>query len=156
MSDKPPRRGAKHDALDVFLGNWQASGTSYGGTDQSGDPKANGEPWTSTHSAHWHTGSFFLFQDERAIIADKPFDTFSVFGVDPATGLYFARTFENHGFYRDYRLTVSDNIWSLTAQVDRLRPGRSGDDDRRQSIVWEWKPGNAWLPLCDRTATRID
>ena len=40
--------------------------------------------WTSTHTARWHTGKFFLIQDERAQI-DGPFDTLSVMGWDDDT-----------------------------------------------------------------------
>ena len=29
-SEAPPTRGPQHDALEVFLGNWRATGTSYG------------------------------------------------------------------------------------------------------------------------------
>jgi hypothetical protein len=40
-----PVRGPEHQKLSVFLGDWKAEGTSYGGTDQSGpDKKANGVP----------------------------------------------------------------------------------------------------------------
>jgi len=76
MATQPPICGAKHDALNVFLGKWTAHGTSYGGTEQSGDdPKANGERWISTHEGARHTGSSFPVQDERADIAGSRFDT---------------------------------------------------------------------------------
>lgn len=69
-----PVRGPEHDALSAFLGEWQAEGTSFGGTDQSGpDPRANGIPWASTHSTRWHAGKFFLIQDERAHIGGTAF-----------------------------------------------------------------------------------
>src|SRR4028118_2392733 len=98
-SEATPVRGRAHDALSIFLGKWRAEGISFGGTDQSGaDPKANGVPWVSTHSARWHTGNFFLIQDERARIGGATFDTLSVIGVEPGSERYFARTFENHGF----------------------------------------------------------
>lgn len=155
MADQTPQRGTRHDALDVFLGEWKADGVSFGGTDQSVDPRAHGEPWISTHKAHWHTGSFFLFQDERATIAGRAFDTFSVLGIDPASGDYFARTFENHGFYRHYRLAVDGQTWTLTGGTERAR-FKFSDDNRRQTIIWEWKPSNRWLPLCDRVAVRAD
>lgn len=151
-----PVRGSAHDALSVFLGEWRAEGMSFGGTDHLGDdPKANGVPWVSTHSAHWHTGEFFLIQDERAQLVGKPFDTLSVLGVDPETGGYFARTFENHGFYRHYQLTRDWNVWSLTGKTERARI-EFFDDGRTQAIAWEWQPDGQWLPLCDRTALRID
>ena len=66
---------------------------SFGGTDQLGaDPKANGVPWVSTHTARWHTGDFFLIQDERALLSGKAFDTLSMMGVEPDTESHFART----------------------------------------------------------------
>lgn len=151
----PPERGPNHAALDCFLGAWQAEGTSFGGTNQSGDPKANGDEWLSVHTAKWHTGSFFLFQDERATISGKSFDTLSVFGVDPNTGDYFARTFENHGFYRHYQLARHEKMWTLTGATERAQTEFS-EDGRTQLIKWEWKPKDHWLPLCDRTAVRID
>lgn len=156
MPEAPAERGPEHEALAVFLGEWTAEGVSFGGTDQSGDdPKAHGVPWTSTHVSRWHTGEFFLIQDEKARPGGTVFDTLSIMGVDPATGAYFARAFENHGFYRHYDLTVKGKVWHLLGETERARI-EFGEDDRTQMIVWEWKPKEKWLPLCDRTAVRTD
>ena len=152
----PPTRGAKHEALSIFLGQWKAQGTSYGGTKQpADDPKGNGVPWTSTHAGRWYTGEFFLIQDEQARPGSEVFDTLSVMGIDPQTEKYFARSFENHGFYRHYDVSVDGNVWTFLGEHERARIEFS-EDNRTQNIVWEWKPNNQWLPLCDRTATRID
>ena len=102
-----PIRGPQHEALAVFLGRWQAEGQSYGGPNQRAEaPKRAAEPWVSTHSGKWHTGEFFLIQDERALVGGKPFDTLSVMGIDAKTGHYFVRSVENHGFYRHYAVSV--------------------------------------------------
>ena len=45
----------------------------------------------------------------------------SVIGTDPDTGEYFARSFENHGFYRNYKATRQGNIWNLTGETERAR-----------------------------------
>ena len=151
---KQVNRGAKSAALAVFLGKWTARGSSYGGTDQSGsDPKTNGQPWMSTHEGRWHTGDFFLVQDERADIAGNRFDTLSVMGVGE-DGEYFARSFENHGFYRDYLVTRTGRTWRMDGPTERATIIFEGD--KRQTIKWEWKPKLEWLPLCDRVAERID
>jgi len=148
-------RSEKHEALKVFLGRWTARGTSYGGTDQSGDdPKANGEAWLSTHEGIWHTGRFFLVQDERADIAGSRFDTLSVMGVSD-DGSYFARSFENHGFYRNYRVERESDVWTLTGDTERARITFSGNH-QKQDIAWEWKQDGTWLPLCVRSAERIE
>ena len=85
----------------------------------------------------------------------ETFDTLSVMGVDPQTGNYFARSFENHGFYRHYDVSVDGKVWTFSGEHERARIEFS-EDNRKQTIVWEWKPQDQWLPLCDRTATRID
>jgi len=154
-NEATPVRGSAHEALSVFLGEWRAEGMSFGGTDQSGaDPKANGVPWVSNHTARWHTGDFFLIQDERAQIGGATFDTLSVMGVEPGGEDYFARTFENHGFYRHYGLSVDDRTWLLEGETERARTVFDADGDT-QTITWEWLRDGAWLPLCDRVAKRV-
>ena len=154
-SEATPRRGSAHDALSAFLGEWRAEGMSFGGTDQSGaDPKANGVPWVSTHAARWHTGDFFLIQDERAQIGGAPFDTLSIMGIEPGDKGYFARTFENHGFYRHYALSVENRTWLLEGDIERACTV-FGSDGNTQTITWEWLRDGKWLPLCDRVARRV-
>lgn len=104
---------AEHEEMAVFLGDWHAEGTSYGGDEQSLDnPHAGASPWTSIHSARWHSGNYFIVQDERA---NGPFDTLSLMGWDAEAGRYFVRTIENHGFARDYSVTVYGRARSMDA-----------------------------------------
>ena len=149
-----PVRGAQHDALEVFLGDWKAEGLSFGGPNQDArNPRANPTRWSSTHRACWHTGRFFLIQDERAQV-DGPFDTLSVMGWDDDAGRYFARTFENHGFYRHYDMAVDGSMWTIIGKTERARIEFSVDS-RQQTVTWEWRPQDAWLPLCERVATKV-
>ena len=154
-NEAPPVRGPQHEALEVFLGAWRATGTAYGLPEHpSDDPKSKPSPWVSTHTARWHTGGFFLIQDELAN-PDQPFHTLSILSVDARTGRYVARSFENHGFYRHYDVAVDGRIWTLTGESERARIELS-PDDATQTITWEWRPKGQWLPLCDRIAVRED
>jgi Protein of unknown function (DUF1579) len=151
----PRKRGAEHEALSIFLGEWKAVGKSFGGTEQpEDDTRRNGVEWTSTHTGRWHTGEFFLIQEEKARPGGDVFDTLSVMGVDAKTGQYFSRSFENHGFYRHYDVSVNSNVWTITGEHERARIEFS-EDNRTQIIKWEWKPADEWLPLCDRIAIKI-
>jgi hypothetical protein len=148
-----PVRDAHHDALEVFVGEWSAKGQSFGSPGQdAADPRNRSTPWTSKHLAHWHTGKFFLIQEERAQV-DGPFDTLSILGWDAEAARYFARSFENHGHYRHYRVTVSGRVWTFNGATERARIEFSADG-KQQKIGWEWKPHGKWLPLCDRVAVK--
>ena len=152
----PPQRTALHDALNVFLGTWHATGQSFGGRRQTWmAPRAAPSPWTSTHTAYWHSGGFFLLQDERAQVDGGPFDTLSLFGMDARSGCGFVHSFENHGFERRYVLARAGRVWTLSGDTERARIELSADG-RTQNIHWEWRPEDGWLPLCDRVAVRVD
>ena len=60
---------------------------------------------------------------------------------------------KNHGFYRHYDLAKRGRVWTLSGKSERATI-RFSKDRRTQTIVWEWKPGSRWLPLCDRVAVR--
>ncbi len=155
MSMQTPTRTRTHDDLAVFLGDWHAVGTSYAGTDQTGaDPRAGGVPWESTQTAHWHPGEFYLVQDERAVVGGVRFETLAVLGVDES-GTAFTRTFDNLGFSNRYDLTHDHATWWITGPSERATIVLS-EDARVQTITWEWKPEDTWLPLCDQVATRVD
>lgn len=157
QAPKQPQRTAGHEAFEAFVGEWHAEGWSYGRPDQDpAAPKARRDRWTSTHTARWYTGGFFLVQDEKARLGDGGnvvFDTLSILGVDDRTGECLARTFENHGYQREYRVTRTGNRWSLSGETERAMIEFS-DDLATQTIAWEWLRAGKWLPLCDRVATR--
>jgi hypothetical protein len=155
-SKAQPVRSPLHDALEMFVGEWRAEGLSFGDLHQSiANPKAIARPWKSTHSARWHSGRFFLLHDERAHVGAQPQDTVSVMGVDAASGELFAHAFENHGFARRYGVRVDGRRWTFEGTTERALIDFSADG-RTQRIVWEWKPRERWLPLCERTAVRVD
>ena len=151
-----PVRSQLHDALEMFVGEWRAEGRAYGSSTQSiADPKADAKTWKSTHSARWHTGRFFLVHDEKAHVGADPLDTMSVMGVDAHSGRLFTAAFENHGFERRYEVNVDGRRWTFEGPTERALIDFSADG-RTQRIVWDWKPRDRWLPLCDRTAVRAD
>ena len=154
-STRSPQRGPAHAALEVFVGDWRAEGRSYGDSDPSRSAgRAKPTPWKSTHTGRWHTGQFFLIQDERAIVGIAPFDTVSILGWDAARERYFARTFENHGFERCYDVSVDGRVWTFSGASERATIVFS-DGGATQTITWEWRPEAGWLPLCDRIATKV-
>ena len=76
-------------------------------------------------------------------------------GYDADTGRCFARCFENHGFYRDYDVVGNGRVGVLRGEMERARIEFS-EDGRTQTISWEWRRSDGWLPLCDRVTRRSD
>ena len=148
---EPPKRNARHEALDVFVGRWKASGTSYGSNGASANADADETPWESLYTARWHDGAFFVVQDEHA---NGPFDPLSILGWDDEAGAYFSIVFENHGFVRKYVVEAKGSVWTFSGLHERARVELS-DDNMTQTIHWELKQGDAWTPLCDRVARKI-
>lgn len=141
-----------HELLAVFLGDWHAEGSNYGGDDQTpANPQASVTPWRSVHSARWYSGDRFIVQDERA---NGPFNTLAVLGWDAEAERYFASTVENHGSCRDYTLSLEGRTWTFSGETERATYTFS-EDGTRQDISWEWQRDGHWLPLCERTAHRI-
>jgi hypothetical protein len=146
MSDyAPPQRGPEHDKLAVFVGDWHAEGTNY-------DAEGKTSAWASDEHFEWLPGRFFVVQRWTAN-PDTPFIGIGIMGYDAQAGRYFTRSFENHGFARDYEMRVDGNVWTLTGPTERARIEFADGDT--QTIQWEFKPKDKWLPLCDRVAKRV-
>ena len=65
---------------------------------------------------------------------------------------YFARTFENHRFYRPYALSVDDRTWLLEGETERARTVFTADG-KTQKITWEWlQNGKPSVPTSRETA----
>ena len=76
-------------------------------------------------------------------------------GWDADEERYGVRTIESQGFARDDTIAVQGRTWKLSCEHERATD-RFGEDARTQEISCEWKPIEERLPLCDRTAHRID
>lgn len=147
-SAKIPKRGAEQDRLRIFLGRWHAEGVSF-------DPSGSEERWVSDETVEWLPGEFFVVQRWDAMTGPNAFKGIGIIGYDPATTNYVTRSFENHGFFREYITRVDGNIWTFTGDTERARV-EFADDGSTQRIVWEQRPeGGTWLPLCDRKAVRV-
>lgn len=158
MSEQPkiptePTPG--HRRLEVFSGRWHAEGDSYAAGQDPDDPRGSIEKWVSDESAEWLDGGFFLVTHWDATTGGKPFRGLGVMSYDAAKDSYASRSFENHGYFRKYAVSVDGDVWSFSGKSERARI-EFADRGKTQIINWEWRQqGAAWLPLCDRTAVRV-
>ena len=159
MTDKASAiilRGAAHERLSVFIGIWHAEGESYAVGQTTNDPRGSVEKWISDETYAWLPGHFFVIQTWDAMTGANPFKGTAIINHDAGTGNYMTRSYENHGFIRDYITHVDRDTWTFTGDTEPARIAFT-DGGKTQKIAWEWrKPGEDWLPLCDRVARRVE
>jgi len=143
-----------HDALQPFVGQWHAEGTWHRARLPDADSLPTAGRWRSTQSARWHGSRYFVVLDEHGSTDDEPVDTLTVIGVDAPSGLLFASCFDSWGLQRRYAVKVDRNRWTFDGECERATIEFSADG-RTQHIAWQWRPRDRWLPLSQRTATRI-
>lgn len=74
---------------------------------------------------------------------------------------FLARSFENHGPSRDCTMTFDGLAVRLDGEYQRsaapsMRPATRDDAGDTQTVAWQWRRGENWLPPCDRVAHRVD
>jgi hypothetical protein len=149
-------RGAAHARLSVFIGRWHVEGKSYAVGQTKDHPRSAVEKWLSDETYAWLPGEFFVIHTWDAKTGASPFKGTEIIHHDACTGYYVTRSYENHGFIRDDVTSVDCNTWSFSGDTERAHVEFT-DSGKTQKIAWEWrKPGEEWLPLCDRVASRVD
>jgi hypothetical protein len=155
MSDKPSIPDAAHQKLKVFIGKWHAEGESYAAGQTKNDTRGYVEKWISDELYEWLPGHFFVLQKWDAKTGANQFKGVAIISHDADTGRYMTRSYENHGFIRDYITRVDGDTWTFSGDTERAQI-EFMDGGKTQKIAWEWrKPGEDWLPLCDRVARRV-
>ena len=84
------------------------------------------------------------------------FQGIAIISWDDTNKHFVTRSYENHGFIRDYLTSVDGETWTFTGETERARV-EFADGGDTQKIAWEWRQvGEDWLPLCDRVAKRVE
>ena len=145
-----------HERLGVFIGKWRAEGDSFAAGQTIQNPRATAEKWLSDETFEWLPGQFFLMQRWDAMIGANRFQGIAIVNWNDINQHFMTRSYENHGFVRDYVTRVDGKIWTFSGDTERARV-TFADSDNTQNITWEWRnPGEVWLPLCDRVARRVE
>ena len=160
MTDAPepqaPKPGDAYRPLEVFVGKWRLEGDSYGDGQQPDDPRASAVSWTSDETYEWLPGGFFLLHRWDAMVGEREFKGTEILGFDASQGGYFSHAFDNAGNHPEYTADVDGDVWTFAEPATRATVTVS-DGGNRMTHVWEWRnDGSVWLPLCDRTATRVE
>lgn len=156
VSTKTPKRAAPHERLQIFIGKWHAEGKSYAAGQKKQNPRGVKEKWLSDESFEWLPGQFFVMQRWDAMTGANAFQGIAIISWDDTNKHFVTRSYENHGFVRDYLTSVDGETWTFTGETERARV-EFADGGDTQKIAWEWRQiGEDWLPLCDRVAKRVE
>jgi hypothetical protein len=105
-----PRRGAEHERLEMFIGDWR--GTGAGG---------QGGKMATLESYDWVEGRFFLTCrfDQQSEVSHIGVSTI---GFDRSAGGYRLHAVDNAGYARDYdMIDDGDGVWTIRGERERAR-----------------------------------
>lgn len=141
--------------LNVFIGKWHHEGKSYAEGQDKDNPLASAVLWKSDESYEWLPGNYFIIHKWNAMVGKNSFIGTEIIGYNKEKNQYFTHHFDNSGFHPKYIAMVRGNIWNFSEPDTRVEI--TINSSNLLTLKWEWRNGNSdWLPLCDRTATRVE
>ena len=152
---EPPTPSAEHKRLDVFVGKWNAEGKSYAEGSSNENLQVSSVKMTITNTCEWLSGGFFLVNRWDGRVGDAEFNGMEVISYDAESRTYSSRFFDNVGNAPTYQVSVRDNVWTYSGELQRATFEFS-DDGNTMTTHWDWKKtdGEDWLPLCDLKSTK--
>ena len=142
-SNTPPKPGAKHKQLGVFIGVWHTEGTVL----------ADGAKLVGTDTYEWMPGGFFQLHRVEAEIGGSEVNAFEVVGVDGKD--IWTQSFDNTGNVQDYRARLTGRKWEIDGRLERFRGTFSAD---RRSLTGRWEnrstPRARWAAWMDIKLTK--
>lgn len=106
----------------------------------------------SVESFEWLLDGFFLHHRWDGHVGDAALKGMEVLGYDASSQTYCSRFFDYAGNAPTYQVTVRDNVWTYSGELQRATFEFS-DDGNTMTTHWDWgkavaEHGNGWrLPL---------
>jgi hypothetical protein len=144
-----PTLGTEHERLEVFVGQWEASGQTEAGT------SGPSENMTHQHTYTWLPGRFHLLHRWTGHIGARESQGIEIIGYDPGTDTYQAHFFDSDGWARIYQARARDRVWTFSGARERCSI-LFADDGRTMTAHWDrTADGVSWEALCDVTSRRV-
>jgi Protein of unknown function (DUF1579) len=146
---------AEHQRLDVFVGKWNVEGKSYAEGSSKESLQVSSVKMKFVQTGEWLSGGFFLMNRWNGHVGKSAFEGMEVIGYDAESRSYVSRFFDNAGNAPIYQVSVRDNVWTYSGELQRATFEFSIDGSTMKTH-WDWKKTDRenWLPLCDLTASK--
>ena len=143
--------------LDVFVGKWKVEGKSYAEGSSSENLQVSSVEMIFVQTGEWLSGGFFLVNRWDGRVGESEFNGMEVIGYDAKSRTYISRMFDNGGNAPTYQISLHDNVWTYSGELQRATFEFS-DDSRTVKTHWDWRKTDSenWLPLCDLTASKAN
>jgi hypothetical protein len=141
--------------LEIFVGKWNVEGKSYAEGSSNENLQVSSVEMKFVQTGEWLSGGFFLVNRWNGGIGESEFKGMEVVGYDAKSQTYISRMFDNGGNAPTYQISLDDNVWTYSGELQRATFEFS-DDGNTMKTHWDWrKTGDeSWLSLCDLTATK--
>jgi hypothetical protein len=146
---------AEHQRLDVFVGKWKVDGKSYAEGSSKESLQVSSVKMKFVQTGEWLSGGFFLVNRWDGRVDGSEFKGMEVIGFNAESRSYVSCFFDNAGNAPTYQVSIRDNVWTYSGELQRATVEFS-DDGSTMKTHWDWKKTDRenWLPLCDLTASK--
>ena len=156
--NQPPKSfepSAETKRLHMFVGKWNVEGKSYAEGSSNENLQVSSVEMKFVQTCEWLSGGFFLVNRWDGHVGKSEFNGMEIIGYDFASQTYSSRFFDNAGNAPAYQITVCENVWTYSGELQRATFEFS-DDGNTMTTHWDCKKteGENWLPLCDLTASK--
>ncbi len=148
--NQPPRPGAPHSLLDVFIGKW----INEGHTIES--PDAPSARILTSDVYEWMRGGFFILHTAYGRIGNMDVGGTEIISYDAAGRKYRSYFFDSQGNISMDELTVEGDTWTWKGEKRRATAVFT-DNGKTQTVHHERldDKGN-WVPSMDVTLIKVE
>jgi hypothetical protein len=108
---QPPKPGAEHKHLDVFIGKWINEGYT---VEAPGSPSVK---ITTSDVYEWMPGGFFVHHTAYGRIGNMDVGGTEILGYDQVTKKYFSRFYDSRGNIQEAELTLDGDTWTWKGEA---------------------------------------
>jgi hypothetical protein len=153
-SYRPPKPGAEHRRLDVFIGRWINEGHTIATAD------APSVKILTSDVYEWAPGGFFVLHYAYGLVGTLSGGGIEVIGYDAGSKRYTSHFFDSQGNVVTSELTFDNGVWTWlgpwAGQGHRATATYSDDGKIQKCLHERSDDGRTWIPSMDIVLTKVE
>jgi Protein of unknown function (DUF1579) len=148
--EQPPKPGADHKRLEVFIGKWINEGQTIASAD------APSVKILTSDIYEWMPGRFFVLHIAYGRIGNIDVGGTEIIGYDAASKKYRSHFFDSQGNISTDDLAVQGDTWMWTGERTRTTAVFTDNGKTQTARHERLDDSGNWVPSMDVTLTKVE